>query len=244
MKQALILGATSDIGKQISIQLAQKGYFLQLTGRNLNSLHELSNSIQKKFSTKVESIQFDILHYSEHQNFYDSLKVKPDLVICCIGYYENQQKAFQDFDEFHKTLSINFIGICSIVNIISKDFVTRGLGTITVISSVAGVRGRQLNFIYGSSKAGLTTYLSGLRNFLYSKKVCIVTILLGPVYTKMSDGHTLLPFITLSPEIAAQKIINATLLKKDSVYIHWIWKYIMFIINSIPEFIFKRLPPF
>jgi len=244
MSQALILGATSDIGKQISFQLAQRGYNLQLTGRNLNVLKELSDSVANIFSAKVELITFDILNYSEHKTFYDSLKVKPDLVICCIGYYEDQKKAFRDFDELNRTIGSNYLGICSLVNIISSDFVLRGSGTITVISSVAGDRGRQLNFIYGSSKAGLTAYLSGLRNLLFSKNIHIVSILLGPVYTKMSAGHNLLPLITLSPQVAAQKIIDATLKKKDSVYIHWIWKYIMFIINIIPEFIFKRLPPF
>jgi short-subunit dehydrogenase len=244
MKQVMIIGATSDIGKQISIQLAQKGYSLQITGRNLNILKELSISIVTRFSTEVEIIPFDILNYLDHKKFYDTLKVKPDIVICCIGYYKDQQKAIQNFDELHNTLGSNYLGICSIINIISSDFVVRGSGTITVISSVAGDRGRQLNFIYGSSKAGLTAYLSGLRNLLFSKNIHVVTILLGPVYTKMSAGHNLLPFITLSPQIAAEKIIDATFKKKDSVYIHWVWRYIMFIINCIPEFVFKRLPPF
>ena len=244
MEQVLILGATSDIGKQISIQLAQKGYSIQITGRNRKILNDLSDSIVTRYSSKVEILPFDILNYSEHKKFYDSLQVKPALVICCIGYYENQEKAIENFDELHKTIGSNYLGVCSILNIISNDFVLRGWGTIVVLSSVAGVRGRQLNFIYGSSKAGLTAYLSGLRNRLFSKNIHIVTILLGPVYTKMSAGHNLVPYITLSPEVAAGKIIDAAIQKKDSVYIHWIWRYIMFVIHIIPEFIFKRLPPF
>ena len=244
MEQVLILGATSDIGKQISIQLAQKGYSIQITGRNRKILNELSDLIVTRYSSKVEILPFDILNYSEHKKFYDSLQVKPALVICCIGYYENQEKAIENFDELHKTIGSNYLGVCSILNIISNDFVLRGWGTIVVLSSVAGVRGRQLNFIYGSSKAGLTAYLSGLRNRLFSKNIHIVTILLGPVYTKMSAGHNLVPYITLSPEVAAGKIIDAAIQKKDSVYIHWIWRYIMLVIHIIPEFIFKRLPPF
>ena len=244
MEQVLILGATSDIGKQISIQLAQKGYSIQITGRNRKILNDLSDSIVTRYSSKVEILPFDILNYSEHKKFYDSLQVKPALVICCIGYYENQEKAIENFDELHKTIGSNYLGVCSILNIISNDFVLRGWGTIVVLSSVAGVRGRQLNFIYGSSKAGLTAYLSGLRNRLFSKNIHIVTILLGPVYTKMSAGHNLVPYITLSPEVAAGKIIDAAIQKKDSVYIHWIWRYIMLVIHIIPEFIFKRLPPF
>jgi short-subunit dehydrogenase len=89
MKKIMIIGATSDIGKQISIQLAQKGYSLQITGRNFNILKELSTSIVTRFSIDVEIIPFDILNYLDHKKFYDSLKVKPDIVICCIGYFFN-----------------------------------------------------------------------------------------------------------------------------------------------------------
>lgn len=244
MKQALILGATSDIARRISIQLAEKGYDLYLTGQNMQLLEELKNDILVLYNIKILLFFFNIKDFASHEALYQKLEVKPDIVFCCIGYYKDQIKARNDFGELYDTIAINYLGVLSILNIISNDFEKRRTGTIVVLSSVAGVRGRQLNYIYGSAKAGLTTYLSGLRNRLFKYNVHVCSIILGPVYTKMSHGHNLFPFITLTPEVAARKIINAGLNKKDSVYIFWVWRYIMFLIDMIPEWIFKRLKPF
>ena len=244
MKTALLLGATSDIGRHIASGLAKRNFHLILTGTNLELLEEIKKSILENYNIRIDCSYFDAMDYQGHKNFYASINTKPDIIFCAIGYYQNQDKARTEFTELYKTLSINYMGILSILNIISIDFEKRKSGSIVVISSVAGIRGRQLNFIYGSSKAGLTTYLSGLRNKLFRSNVSVTNINLGPVYTKMSKGHKLLPILTLHPEVAAEKIIEAGLQKKDSVYIFWLWKYIMFAINLIPEWIFKRLKPF
>lgn len=243
-KKALIIGATSDIAHHIAIGLAKRDYGLILTGRNQSKLDSLKNEILSIKKIEIKTHLFDITEFPSHQNFYESLPNKPDLVICCVGYYEDQKIARINQGELLNTINVNYAGVLSIINIISNDFELNKSGQIVVLSSVAGDRGRQLNYIYGSTKAGLTNYLSGLRNRLHTSNVVITTILLGPVYTKMSDGHKLIPWLTLNPDIAAEKIIKATLQKKDTVYIFWPWSLIMFLIRMIPEFIFKRLPPF
>ena len=243
MKTALILGATSDIGVHIAEGLARRGFSLFLTGRNKELLANLKSRLTV-YNIEISNYIFDITDFSFHEEFYSSLPVKPDEVFCCIGYYEDQTQARLEQNETIKTININLTGIMSIINIISNDLEKRKSGSITVLSSVAGERGRQLNYIYGSAKAGLTVYLSGLRNRLHRSGVSVTTIQLGPVYTKMSEGHNLMPLITLRPEAAAEKIIKAGLKKKGTVYIHWIWRWIMLAIRMIPEFIFKRLPPF
>jgi len=243
MKTALILGATSDIGMHIAEGLAKRNYNILFTGRNQKLLDELKNRLQK-YDVEAADFVFDVEDFSVHKKFYDSFTVKPEVVFCCIGYYEDQARARLEYGETARTINVNLTGIVSILNIISNDFEKRRSGSIVVLSSVAGERGRQLNYIYGSAKAGLTVYLSGLRNYLYKSNISVTTVKLGPVYTKMSEGHNLMPVITLKPEIAAEKIIRAGLKKKDIVYILWVWRYIMLIIKLIPEFIFKRLSPF
>jgi short-subunit dehydrogenase len=203
-----------------------------------------STYLKQEHHFEVKSEILDVTQFESHKPFYENLNPKPEIVFCCIGYYENQLIARNDYRELQKTIVSNFTGVVSLINIISKDFESKNFGNIVVLSSVAGIRGRRLNYIYGSAKAGLTVYLSGLRNLLFEKNVQITTILLGPVYTRMSEGHKLMPWITLQPRIAAKKIIFAGIEGKDEVYIHWIWKYIMFAIRQIPEWIFKRLPPF
>lgn len=244
MKNALVVGATSDIGTYIAESLAKRGYSLSLTGRNKQRLAELKSKIQSNYPNSVEIFEWDVTKFSLHQKFYHELSQKPDIVFFVVGYYEDQTKARENQNELLETIQVNYSAVVSLINIISLDMEKRNDGTIVAISSVAGDRGRQMNYIYGSAKAGLTTYLSGLRSLLFSKGVHITTIQLGPVYTKMSEGHNLIPWLTLQPQVAAELIVNAGLSKKDLVYIRWPWRFIMMVIRMIPEWIFKRLPPF
>ncbi|PJZ85443.1 SDR family oxidoreductase [Leptospira harrisiae] len=244
MKNALVVGATSDIGIHITESLAKRGYSLSLTGRNKQKLSDIKSKIQSDYSSSVDISEWDVTNFSSHQKFYEELRNKPDIVFFVVGYYEDQTKARKDQNELLKTIQTNYSAVVSLINIISLDMEKKGEGTIVAISSVAGDRGRQMNYIYGSAKAGLTTYLSGLRSLLFSKGVHITTIQLGPVYTKMSEGHKLVPWLTLQPEVAAELIVDAGLKKKNLVYIRWPWRWIMVAIRMIPEWIFKRLPPF
>lgn len=114
-------------------------------------------------------------------------------------------------------------------------------GTIIALSSVAGDRGRQSNFIYGSAKAGFTAYLSGLRNYLFDKKVHVLTVKPGFMATKMTEGLPLNPKLTATPKQAANSIYKAYKSRKDVAYVLPIWWLIMMIIKNIPEFIFKKL---
>lgn len=239
----LIIAATSDIGVHIARGFAQRGFNLYLTGRNQQRLNELEESLRPT-GVSVGSYYLDVSDFASHQGFYDSLPEKPGIVVSCAGYYEDQQEARLDYKESVTTISVNLTGLITILNAISNDFEKRKSGSIIVLGSVAGERGRQLNYIYGAAKAGLATYLSGLRNRLHGSNVSVTTIKLGPVYTRMSEGHNLLPVLTLSPQAAAEKIIGAGLKKKSIVYIFWPWRYIMLIIRLIPEWVFKRLPPF
>jgi decaprenylphospho-beta-D-erythro-pentofuranosid-2-ulose 2-reductase len=106
---------------------------------------------------------------------------------------------------------------------------------------VAGERGRQSNYIYGSAKAGFTAYLSGLRNRLTRSGVHVVTIKPGFVDTKMTSGLKLPAPLTAQPAQVASKIVRAVDRKADVVYVLWMWRWIMLIIKCIPEGVFKKL---
>lgn len=243
-KTVLILAATSDIGKHIAFGFAERGWDLYITGKDPIALNQVTSILENKYAAYVQEFILDITDYPSHRGFLDSLPELPDTVVCCFGYYKDQEKALSDFQEAYLTMSVNYVGAVSFLNLVSDKFQKRGSGSIGVISSVAGERGRQMNFLYGSAKAGLTVYLSGLRNRLFKSNVSVTTILLGPVYTRMSEGHNLMPVLTAKPEQAAEEIIHAVIKKKDNVYILWYWRFIMMIIRSVPEFIFKRLGKF
>jgi decaprenylphospho-beta-D-erythro-pentofuranosid-2-ulose 2-reductase len=241
MSYVLIIGAKSDIAKAIAREYASHGHDLYLAARNVGELETFANDIKIRFERNVKCIELDILNYVSHHNFYESLEEKPLGVISAVGYLGEQDKAQIDFSETQKIIDTNYTGIVNLLNIIANDFEQRKNGFIVAISSVAGDRGRKSNYIYGSAKAALTAYLSGLRNRLYDANVHVLTVKPGFVATKMTEGMDLPEKLTAKPEDVAKDIYKAQQKGKNVLYTKWIWKWIMLIIKNIPEFQFKKM---
>ena len=139
-------------------------------------------------------------------------------------------------------MATNYIGCASILEEAARKMLEKGKGTIIGVSSVAGDRGRASNYYYGSAKAGFTAYLSGLRNRLCKQGIHVCTVKPGFVYTAMTEGMKLNPLLTAKPEKVAKDIYKkAYQRQRNVVYTKWFWRWIMRIITSIPEFIFKKL---
>ncbi len=139
------------------------------------------------------------------------------------------------------TLNTNYTGVLSLFNIIANDFEHRRNGFIVGISSVAGDRGRKSNYLYGSAKAALSAYLSGLRNRLYDAQVHVLTVKPGFVATKMTEDMDLPEKLTAQPEDVAADIYRAQQKNKNVLYTKWIWRWVMLIIRMIPEWKFKGM---
>lgn len=241
MSYVLIIGAKSDIAKATAKEYAKHGHNLYLAARNSNDLKEFANDIEVRTQRKVKLIELDILDYESHQDVFDNLDEKPLGVISAVGYLGDQDKAQTDFTEAHQIMNTNYTGIVSLINIIADDFAKRKSGFIIVISSVAGDRVRKSNYIYGSSKAALTAYLSGLRNRLYGSQVHVMTVKPGFVATKMTAELDLPKALMAQPEEVAKDIYNAQQNEKSVLYTKWIWRWIMLVIRSIPEFQFRKM---
>ena len=217
------------------------GYDLYLAARNVEELKEFAQDVITRTQKDVQLVELDILDYASHQAFYDNLKEKPLSIISAVGYLGDQEKAQSDFKEAQKIMDTNYTGVVSLFNIIADDFEKRRSGFIVGISSVAGDRGRKSNYIYGSAKAALTAYLSGLRNRLYESQVHVVTVKPGFVATKMTEDMDLPEKLTAEPEAVAEDIYKAQQKGKNVLYTKWIWKWVMLIICNIPEFQFKKM---
>jgi len=237
----LILGAKSSIGLEIAKKYAKEGFSLFLAGREIYSLNSFAEELKTEFNTSIKLIEFNIENFDSHKEFYESLNIKLDGVILVAGYMPNQKESQVTFSESLRTINVNFSGPVSILNIVASDFEKRKNGFIVAISSVAGDRGRKTNYMYGSSKAGLSTYLSGLRNRLFSSNVSVLTVKPGFVLTKMTSSMNLPPLLSAHAKDVAIDIYKAQQNKSNILYTKYVWKYIMFIIKVIPEFIFKRL---
>jgi decaprenylphospho-beta-D-erythro-pentofuranosid-2-ulose 2-reductase len=236
----LILGAASDMAAAIANKFAAEGYTIQLAARNMSRLEPLRSDLQIRHQVNCTTHEFDVNAFDRHAAFWNALPVKPDITICVVGYMNDNEKVIISGEETRKTIDTNYTGPVSILNIVAADYAARQQGVIVGISSVAGMRGRQSNYIYGSAKAGFTAYLSGLRNKMFHSKVHVMTVLPGFVYTKMTEHLNLPKLLTAQPADVANAVYKGVRKKKNRIFVKWFWRWIMLIITSVPESIFKK----
>lgn len=236
----IVLGANSDVAKAFTEKMFQQKQIEQvyLLSSRPELLEPYKSHLEVKYEAKVNILTFDLLSNPELD--YSTLDF--DIVFCASGYLgKPANEGIHDFADSHKIVAINYSALVLQLNKISEHLIENGSGVIIGLSSVAGERGRQSNFLYGSAKAGFTAYLSGLRNYLTKKNIHVMTVKPGFMDTTMTaDIDTPKP-LTISPEKAADLIYKSYKKKKNSIYISGIWRYIMLIIRNIPEFIFKKL---
>jgi decaprenylphospho-beta-D-erythro-pentofuranosid-2-ulose 2-reductase len=162
--------------------------------------------------------------------------------LCVIGLLGVQTQAETDIAHASAIMRSNFEGPALLLGMFAERVAERGTGTIVGVSSVAGERGRATNYVYGSAKAGLTAFLSGLRNRFGKTKLRVVTVQPGFVRTRMTKGMALPGLLTAEPEEVAEAIYPAVAVRpRNIIYVKPIWLMIMTIIKAIPEPVFKKL---
>jgi decaprenylphospho-beta-D-erythro-pentofuranosid-2-ulose 2-reductase len=241
MPTALVLGATSDMAVAMARQFASQGYAVQLAARQPEHLAALASDLHIRYGVSATSYAFDAGDFASHSRFYDALTPKPDVTICVFGYMADEAVAAKDWDVAWRMIHTNYVGAVSILQVIAQEYAQRQAGIIVGISSVAGDRGRASKLIYGSSKAGFSAYLSGLRNKLATAGVHVLSVKPGFVYTRMTEGMTLPPLLTATPEQVALAVYHAVVRRKNTLYVKWMWRWIMLVIRLIPEPFFKKL---
>jgi decaprenylphospho-beta-D-erythro-pentofuranosid-2-ulose 2-reductase len=238
----LILGATSAIARGTATAFAARGDNLYLASRDLEELKRIAADIKIRYGVKVSYGLFDAAATDTHPTFFQSvLNEMQELngVALAFGLLGDQQAA-REFAVAEKIIASNFTGAVSILSICANYFEPHKRGFIIGISSVAGDRGRQSNYVYGAAKGGLSLYLQGLRNRLFHSGVRVITIKPGFVDTAMTFG---LPgmFLVASPQDIGKKIVSTLSKSTDIAYLPGFWRFIMLIIKHVPEFIFKRM---
>lgn len=243
MKNILIVGALSDIAQATARIYAQQGDFLYLWARNQERLTLLAHDLSVRGACRVETAVFDACALSSH----DDLLAKTiavmghiDIVLIAHGSLSDQQACEKEVALTLHELDTNGLSVIALSTLIANQLEKQGHGTLAVISSVAGDRGRQSNYIYGAAKAAVTVFLQGLRNRLFHHKVHVVTIKPGFVDTTMTKDFKK-GFLWATPARVAAGIVTAIDKKKNVIYLPSFWWLIMLVIRHIPENIFKRL---
>jgi decaprenylphospho-beta-D-erythro-pentofuranosid-2-ulose 2-reductase len=238
---ALVIGARSDIGKAIAMEFAKAGLPLILAGRGAESLEADAADIGLRHSVTVRTAECDVLNV-DPKAFFDSLGETPRIVVSVVGFMGDQLRAQVEPAHAKVVMDSNYAGPALLLGEAAERLAAKGAeGVIIGVSSVAGDRGRSSNYVYGSAKAGLTAFLSGLRHRLAATKILVITVKPGFVRTQMTAGMLLPKPLTAEPAEVATALLAAVRSRREVVYVRPVWWAIMTIINHLPEFVFKKM---
>lgn len=239
----LIIGATSAIAKACARIYADRKHELYLVARNEDRLNELAEDLRIRGASSVHQKCLDIAKTTQHEACLKEANATLsgiDVALICHGSLPDQEACATDFKKALKEIELNGLSVVSLLTSLSPIFREQQDGTIAVITSVAGDRGRQPNFVYGAAKSMVSTYLQGLRGILTPHGVHVVDIRPGLVDSPMTSHLDKGPLFS-SPERVAEKIVRSIESKRHTVYAPGYWRMIMAIVSAIPESIFKRL---
>nr|AYM53238.1 oxidoreductase short-chain dehydrogenase/reductase family protein [Cystobacter sp.] len=243
MKKVLVLGATSAIAQATVRLLAARGASLYLVARHAERLEAVAQDARTRGATRVEAETLDLDDFAQHEPLVERATAALgglDGALLAHGVLGDQEQAQRSYGETEKVLRTNFLSAVSLLTPLANRFEAQRAGTLVVISSVAGDRGRQSNYVYGASKGALSVFLQGLRNRLAPAGVAVVTVKPGFVDTPMTAAVKKNALFA-SPEAVARGLLRAVDTHQDEVYLPDFWRPIMFLIRSIPERVFKRL---
>lgn len=243
MTKVLIVGATSAIAYETAKCFAQDGAELFLVGRDAEKLTTIANDLKIRGAKRVETFLLDLNHLDRHQEMLDaaiSTFGVLDMLLIAHGTLGNQQRCEQSVAETLKEFTSNCTSVISLLTLSANYFEQQKRGCIAVISSVAGDRGRPSNYVYGTTKAAVSTFLQGLRSRLYKSGVSVVTIKPGLVDSPMTAALKK-GLLFSSPQRVGRGVYQAMKKGKAVVYLPGYWRGIMFVVRSIPEGVFKRL---
>lgn len=245
MSNVLIIGATSAMAEYCARHFAADGDTLLLTARDETKLAQVAEDLKVRGASEVTLLpSFDASVSDGMECLVDAIQnvdASLDTILVAHGHLPDQEACEEDVNATVVDMEINFTSTVRLCTVLGNRLLDQGHGTLAVISSVAGLRGRQSNYVYGAAKGGINIFLQGLRNRLAPEGIRVVTLLPGFVDTPMTADIEKGPLF-VSAETAGGLIHKAiTRGKLDVVYIPFFWRFILWVIRAIPEMVFKRL---
>lgn len=237
-----VVGATSAVA-QAAIRLwAQRGCALTLIARNASELERIAADARVRGAPSVTTLLGDATDAAFVQQSMRSMPV-PRVALIAYGSLSDSARADNDAAYLAQELHSNFVSAALWAQGLAERMASENAagGTIAVMSSVAGDRGRGSNHIYGSAKAGLSAFCSGLRARMAPRRVHVVTVKPGFIDSPMTAHIAKKGALWATPDAVAAGILSAIDKQRDVVYLPGFWRWIMLIISHIPEGIFKRL---
>lgn len=238
---ALILGATSRIAQQLAHRYAEAGHAVFVAARDSEEAGRIAADLRVRHQVTAAAGPFDATDFDGHAAFVERVEAAVGaLDVAVVAFGDMGEPGGDDFAAQRRVIEVNFTGAASISEAVAARMAERGAGSVVGICSVAGDRGRQSNYVYGSAKGAYALFLQGLRNKMFKAGVHVMTVKLGFVDTRMTFGmKTGIP--VASPERVSQAIVAAQRRRENTLYYPRFWAGIMGVIKAIPEGVFKRL---
>lgn len=243
--RVLVLGATSAIAAEVALLYAGRGARLHLVGRNGGKLAEVAARCSGAHPTprQVTTQQADFADLDGGSDVVATALATlggVDVALIAHGDLGDQRAAEASFAEADRIFRINLLGAVALLVPLANHLEAARGGTLAVITSVAGERGRPRNYTYGAAKGALTLYLQGVRSRLFAAGVTVTTIKLGPVDTPMTVDHEKNLLFATAPRVAAE-IVSAIDDGAGEVHVPRFWGAIMPVVRNLPERVFQRL---
>ena len=239
----LIIGATSAIAEGVARLYASRGASLYLIARDPARAQAIAQDLQVRGAEAAHADALDVSDLAAHAGAIDrafNTLGGADVTLIAHGTLPDQGRCDTDNDYALREFSLNGTATIALASRIAQKLESQGSGTLAVISSVAGDRGRASNYLYGSAKGAVSTYLSGLRQRLNARGVNVLTIKPGFVDTPMTAAFKK-GLLWAKPDQIARGIVHAIDKRRSVVYLPWLWRGIMAVIRGIPEFVFRRI---
>ncbi len=244
MKKIVIIGATSAIATACARLWAKDDAAFYLVGRDHTKLQQSADDLKARSSSDVHTDVIELCDFESHEAMLErcfSALEEIDIALIAHGTLPDQAACEQDMNIAIEEFTSNGLSTIALLTPLANRMEQQGHGTIAVISSVAGDRGRQSNYLYGAAKASVTSFCEGLRARLFKRGVHVLTVKPGFVDTPMTQGLPLPGLLVSSPDKVARCIVKGVSRGSNSIYTPFYWSMIMLIIRTIPTFIFKRL---
>jgi decaprenylphospho-beta-D-erythro-pentofuranosid-2-ulose 2-reductase len=241
----LVLGGSSELARAILRRLvARRARTIVLAGRDAERLKETAAELQTLGAEVVETLPFEATDTASHQGLIDDVFGRHrdiDLVLFAFGTLGVPERDATDAAGAAEVAAVNFAGSVSAGIAVARHLRRQGHGTLMAMSSVAGVRVRPSNFVYGSSKAGMDAFFQGLRYSLEGSGARVVVVRPGFVATRMTAGRKPAPFATTADDVA-DCVVRGLETGEDLVWAPPVLRWVMAAVRLLPRTVFRRLP--
>lgn len=243
--KVVILGGTSGIGRSVAQRMAARGDAVFLLGRNKAELERSAADLTARHPRQATG-GWALCDLDDPSGFAGALDAADqalgqfDAAIVTAAMFATQNALEADVELTRRLTTVNFANTVTFCEHARKRLLVRGGGWLTVVSSVAGDRGRKPVGIYGSSKAGVSTYLEALDHKYRASGLWVLCVKPGFVKTAMTDGLKAPPFAS-EPDRVARDIVRAMDKKRPLIYTPGIWRLVMLVITHLPRFVMRKI---